>query len=93
MTGISQSNPSRQFVILSDNDIYLETLDIRANLRMCERYDCVTGFSKIVDLTKEDSRGFGTRKRHEESTSPEMGRQTKNATAIVSFSTVRQFRF
>ncbi len=55
ITGISGSNPHRKFVILSDNDIYLETLDIRANLRMCERYDCVTGFSKIVDLTNEDS--------------------------------------
>lgn len=55
ITGISHSNPSRKFVILSDNDIYLETLDIRANLRMCERYDCVTGFSKIIDLSNEDS--------------------------------------
>ncbi|MGI9168045.1 MAG: glycosyltransferase family 25 protein [Pyrinomonadaceae bacterium] len=55
ITGISGSNPSRNFVILSDNDIYLETLDIRANLRMCERYDWVTGFSKIIDLTNEDS--------------------------------------
>jgi len=54
-TGISHSNPSRNFVILSDDNIYLETLDIRANLRMCERYDCVTGFSKIIDLTHEDS--------------------------------------
>lgn len=53
--GISHSNSSRKFVILSDSDIYLETLDIRANLRMCERYDCVTGFSKIIDLTDEDS--------------------------------------
>lgn len=55
ITGISHSDPSRKFVILSDNDIYLETLDIRANLRMCERYDCVTGFSKIIDLTRDDS--------------------------------------
>lgn len=55
ITGISHSHPSRKFVILSDNDIYLETLDIRANLRMCERYDCVTGFSKIINLTQEDS--------------------------------------
>jgi glycosyl transferase family 25 len=54
-TGMSNSNPRRKFVILSDNDIYLETLDIRANLRMCERYDCATGFSKIIDLTNEDS--------------------------------------
>ena len=56
MTGINQSDPDRKFVILSDNDIYLETLDIRANLRMCERYDYVTGFSKIIELSNEDSR-------------------------------------
>ena len=55
MTGIMHSDPEKKFVILSDNDIYLETLDIRANLRMCERYDCVSGFSKIIDLTHEDS--------------------------------------
>src|SRR4030095_15822435 len=54
-TGISHSDPGRRLVILSDDDIYLETLDIRANLRMCERYDYVTGFSKIVDLSNEDS--------------------------------------
>jgi len=54
-TGISNSNPRRKFLILSDNDIYLETMDFRANLRMCERYDGTTGFNKIIDLTKEDS--------------------------------------
>ena len=42
--------------MLSDNDIYLETLDIRANLRMCEQFECVTGFSRILDLTNEESR-------------------------------------
>jgi len=54
--GINNSEPGRKFVILSDNDIYLETLDIRANLRMCERYDCATGFSQLIDLTGENSR-------------------------------------
>ncbi len=55
VAGISHSDPSRKRVILSDNDIYLETLHIRANLRMCERYDYVTGFSKIINLNAEDS--------------------------------------
>jgi len=54
-TGISHADPSRKRVILSDNDIYLDSLHIRANLRMCERYDHVTGFSKLIDLTMEDS--------------------------------------
>jgi glycosyl transferase family 25 len=53
--GVRDSDPARRFVILSDGDIYLETLDIRANLRMCERYDCATGFSNIIELTGEDS--------------------------------------
>jgi GR25 family glycosyltransferase involved in LPS biosynthesis len=54
-TGTGHSDPSRKRVILSDNNIYLETLHIRANLRMCERYDYVTGFSKLIDLNKQDS--------------------------------------
>lgn len=53
--GLGHSDPGRKRIILSDSDIYLETLHIRANLRMCERYDCVTGFSKIIDLDQEDS--------------------------------------
>ena len=53
--GVGQSEASRDVFILCDSDMYLETLDIRANLRMCERYDYVTGFSKIVELTEEDS--------------------------------------
>lgn len=53
--GISHSDPDRQRVILSDSDVYLETLHIRANLRMCERYDQVTGFSRIIDLDNRDS--------------------------------------
>jgi GR25 family glycosyltransferase involved in LPS biosynthesis len=53
--GIGQSPADRNVFILCDSDIYLETLDVRANLRMCERYHCVTGFSTIVELTAEDS--------------------------------------
>ena len=53
--GLSQSDPARRRIILSDSDIYLETLHIRANLRMCERYDCVNGFSRIIDLNAADS--------------------------------------
>ena len=53
--GIGQSQAGKRLFILCDSDIYLETLDIRANLRMCEQYGCVTGFSRIVELTAEDS--------------------------------------
>lgn len=54
-TGINHSDADRKYLILSDSDLYLETLDIRANLRMCERYDRVTGCSHIVDLNREAS--------------------------------------
>jgi len=54
--GIGISNPAGKFLILSDSDIYLETLDIRANLRMCEAYHCATGFTEIIELTGEESR-------------------------------------
>jgi glycosyl transferase family 25 len=53
--GIAQCDSSTRIFIFSDSDIYLETLDIRANLRMCERYDGATGFSKVIDLTSEES--------------------------------------
>ncbi|HEX2269689.1 MAG TPA: hypothetical protein VHH35_09145 [Pyrinomonadaceae bacterium] len=40
----------KEFSIFID-DVYLEAMDIRANLLMCEEYDAATGYSKIVDLT------------------------------------------
>ena len=52
----------RKYFILSNSDIYLETLDIRANLRMCERYDYVTGFKHIIDLSPEASQRLRTTK-------------------------------
>jgi GR25 family glycosyltransferase involved in LPS biosynthesis len=52
--GLRRSN--RRFAVLSDSDIWLETLDFRANLRMCERYASATGFSTIIELTAEESR-------------------------------------
>src|ERR1043166_8249440 len=54
-TGVRHSDPSRTRFILTDNDVYLETLHIRANLRMCERYDYVSGFDEIIDLDRDDS--------------------------------------
>ena len=50
-TGVKRAGASRKYFILSNSDVYLETLDIRANLRMCERYDFVTGCDQIIDLS------------------------------------------
>ena len=54
--GVGKSEPGRDIFILSDSDLYLETLDLRANLRMCERYEGATGFEHVFDLNDEDSR-------------------------------------
>jgi glycosyl transferase, family 25 len=54
-TGVKHADANRKYFILSDSDLYLETLDIRANLRMCEQYDCVTGFSQIIELSDQAS--------------------------------------
>jgi glycosyl transferase family 25 len=46
---------TRDFLIVSDSDIYLEALDIRANLRMLEQFDAATGFDHVIDLTPEQA--------------------------------------
>lgn len=53
--GMANSDPNKQFFILSDDDLYLETLDIRANLRMCLDYDSATGFSEVIELTPDQA--------------------------------------
>lgn len=60
--GIEHSDPNTKYFILSNSDIYLETLDIRANLRMCERYDYVTGCKQIIDLSPAASERIRTTK-------------------------------
>lgn len=45
----------RRFAVLSDANLWLETLDFRANLRMCERYAAATGFSTMIELTAAES--------------------------------------
>lgn len=47
--------PKRDFVILSESDIYIEALDIRANLRMCEEFDAATGFDHVIALTHDQA--------------------------------------
>lgn len=54
-TGISKAKQENRFFILSDGDLYLETLDLRANLLMCQEYDGATGFSELIDLTPEQA--------------------------------------
>lgn len=63
VAGIKHADANRKYFILSNSDIYLETLDIRANLRMCEQYDYVTGFNQIIDLSPETSQRLRVAKR------------------------------
>lgn len=53
--GIARAGRERDLLILLESNIYLETLDLRANLRMCEQFDAVTGFDEVIDLTAEQA--------------------------------------
>ena len=53
------ANLQKEFTILID-DIYLEAMDVRANLLICEEYDAATGFSKIIELTPEQAEHIRT---------------------------------
>lgn len=53
--GMNVSNPEHTLLIFSNSDIFVEEWDIRGNLRMCQRYDCVTGFRNLIDLTRADT--------------------------------------
>jgi GR25 family glycosyltransferase involved in LPS biosynthesis len=50
--GLEHAPHDCAFVILSDDDVFIDALSIRANLRICERYDCATGFKRCVKLTE-----------------------------------------
>jgi glycosyl transferase, family 25 len=50
------------FLIFTDADVFVEEWDIRGQLRMCEQYDCVSGFRSLVDLTEDATRLLRTSK-------------------------------
>ncbi len=52
---VGNTESTKEFRLILDGDIYLEAMDIRANLLMCEEYDAATGFSKIIELTPEQT--------------------------------------
>jgi GR25 family glycosyltransferase involved in LPS biosynthesis len=53
--GLEHAPHDCAFVILSDDDVFIDAWSIRANLRLCERYDCATGFKSCVKLTEADT--------------------------------------
>jgi len=50
----------KSFLIFTDSNVFVEEWDIRGNLRMCERFDCATGFRSLVHLTPEATRMLRT---------------------------------
>jgi len=49
--GMGMARPNDRFLVFSDSDIFMEEWDIRGNLRMCQEYDCATGFRSLIELT------------------------------------------
>ena len=52
---VGNTDSQKEFRLVLHDDIYLEAMDVRANLLMCEEHDAATGFEKIIDLTPEQS--------------------------------------
>jgi hypothetical protein len=50
----------KSFLIFTDGNVFVEEWDIRGNLRMCERFDCATGFKSLEHLTSEATRMLRT---------------------------------
>jgi GR25 family glycosyltransferase involved in LPS biosynthesis len=53
--GLNHAEADCDYVILSDSNTFVDALNIRANLRMCERFDCATGFKSVVHLSETDT--------------------------------------
>ena len=53
--GMNDLHPRYEFMIFSDSDVFMEEWDICANLRMCERFDCTTGFRSMIELSSKDT--------------------------------------
>jgi glycosyl transferase, family 25 len=52
---IGNTDSTKEFRLVLDDNVYLEAMDIRANLLMCEEYDATTGFAKLVELTPDQT--------------------------------------
>jgi hypothetical protein len=55
-TGVTHASYDRNFLILAESDIFIEALDIRANLRMLEQYDAATGYDRVIELSQDEAR-------------------------------------
>ena len=55
LIGVSSLSSQKKYCILSDSRVYIEPMNIRANLHMCEEYDAVTGFTKLYPISHNDT--------------------------------------
>src|SRR6185436_14621092 len=46
----ASADTDRSFLIFTDSNVFVEEWDIRGNLRMCEKFDCATGFRSLIEL-------------------------------------------
>ena len=53
--GFELFEASKEFFVFSESDIHLARENVIANLELCLRYDFVSSFSHVIDLTEEDS--------------------------------------
>lgn len=51
---VRQTGDSFEYYVLSNNNLYLESMDFRANLAMCQRYDATSGFDLLIELDNEN---------------------------------------
>jgi GR25 family glycosyltransferase involved in LPS biosynthesis len=54
--GFKMFESSKEFFIFSESDIHLDREDIIANLELCARYDFVSSYRHLIELTEEDTR-------------------------------------
>ena len=53
--GFELFESSKEFFIFSESDVHLDRENIVANLELCLRYDFVSSFTHLIDLTEEDT--------------------------------------
>jgi hypothetical protein len=90
--GLEHAPDDCAFVILSDDDVFMDALSVRANLRICERYDCATGFKSFVKLTEADTESV-RRNKFAKGIDLTMYGQTKEGPPFVHYGLFRRDMF
>jgi GR25 family glycosyltransferase involved in LPS biosynthesis len=54
-TGVEIYGSEKEFFIFAGSDFYLEHWDVRAGLGLCSRYEFISPFQKVIELSREDT--------------------------------------